>query len=386
MSGGVGAAKWWELRPGQSRHYWELGRSLSASEIGGGAVEPPRARRKRNWIFSPSTQEQLTSRIRWSRPSGSSRAASASTPWVYLGIGFTLDLRERQADTSFAPSLVWVACGVGLVRKRAPNLASDVVHWARELSVGTRAIGSTYAAAAKADVQKMRAEAGMGVCNSPLSTLHSHIACPCNWTEKERRFFVVNSELLLVSGASAGTKFAEDHREAIGSLKWARARDAQGDEDSGTQRKSCCAVASTSAVRLAHDSKAFHARRGQVGQKQAHVPQIMELRQDKVQVRHMSKFGQPSGFHHRSLASGCFLFPPATISPRRTHSYDFKGPNVFIPQEQSLGLRTDNRDLVVHRDHSGGEGRTAAFTPASSARLAGINAPWDHTTSIWGQI
>ncbi|KAJ7466305.1 hypothetical protein FB451DRAFT_1178452 [Mycena latifolia] len=134
-------------------------------------------------------------------------------------------------------------------------------------------------------------------------------------------------------------------------------------------------------------------RRGKVRQKQAHVGRIMELRQDKEQVRHMSKFGQPSGLHHRSLASGCFLFSPATISPRRTHSYDFQSPNVFSPQEQSLRLRTYNRDLAVHRDHSGEaspspilSGRTVAFTPASSARLAGINTPWAHASTIWGQI
>ncbi|KAJ7478517.1 hypothetical protein FB451DRAFT_1365994 [Mycena latifolia] len=128
-------------------------------------------------------------------------------------------------------------------------------------------------------------------------------------------------------------------------------------------------------------------RRGQVRQKQAHVRKIMELRQDKCKfvtcpnlASHLDSIIDPS--------------PPAAFCSLPPHFYDFQSPNVFIPQEQSLGLRTDNRDLAVHRDHGGGEaspspilsGRTVAFTPASSARLARINAPWAHATSIWGQI
>ncbi|KAJ7494025.1 hypothetical protein FB451DRAFT_1164896 [Mycena latifolia] len=79
------------------------------------------------------------------------------------------------------------------------------------------------------------------------------------------------------------------------------------------------------------------------------MAQVREIRIRRGQVR-AKNHGTSSG---QSATSSCFLFSLATISPRRTHSYDFQSPNVSIPQEQSLRLRTYNRDLAVHRDHSG---------------------------------
>ncbi|KAJ7433795.1 hypothetical protein FB451DRAFT_1419391 [Mycena latifolia] len=83
----------------------------------------------------------------------------------------------------------------------------------------------------------------------------------------------------------------------------------------------------------------------------------------------MSKFGQPSGhgFHHRSLASGCFLFSPATISPRRTHSYDFqRDPNlctvIIVEKDAPLPSRPHQAPDAPESTHPG------LTLPASGAK------------------